>query len=274
MTAAAFPARAARPEGADALLDAARSALDAGRRAEARRELERAAALPLDAARLTRLIGLYESVPDYCLAADAGRRLVRRTGGASALILYADGAAYCGRRARAAAALEKAFAETSKPEDLDQIAYLFLYDGRPARSVAASDRYLRLTPGDLWHWARRARACAQAGDAAAARAALAREREFLKDPRALCRGLASPTAYDRARDGLVWPAAQDGFGTPELRRACRETSLAVVARALDDCAGRPAVLSHAGLIAGALGDDGLERRALSAAVAAGADDPD
>jgi len=273
----ARPARASLPD-SDALLAAAARDIRAGRRASAAEELARAAALTLDGKRLTRLAGLYEDLQDYCRSADAAERLVRlNPQDVGAQLVYADAAAYCGRRGPAAAALDRAFASAHDAPDLDQLAYLYLYNGQPAQSEAASDRYVRLVPGDLWHWMRRVRACAEAGDRRGAEEALARAAALVDaypTPalEAQYRRLREEAERDLAGWNLRWPAAA---GWAETVRAAHQAlarrALAQAERLDEDDA---AAQAHIGLIARALGDDARARACLERAVAGGSLEPD
>jgi len=272
-------AGAASP-GVDALLDSARREIAAGRRTEAAKLLAQAAPLAQDAGRLERVASLYEDLQDYCRSAEASRRLVElRPKSADALILYADAAAYCGSRADAAAALERAFALADDANAYDQLAYLFLYNGQPARSVAASDRYVRLVPGDLWHWMRRVRACAESGDRAGAASALARAAALVDAfpapaLAAQYRRLRETSQYDAASWNLRWSAPAEGGWLAATRAAHQALARRALAQARTLEPLEPEALAHIGLIARGLGDDAGAREALERAAAGGSANAD
>lgn len=123
-----------------------------------------------------------QSQGDYCRASDAAKaRAQAKPSSPAEWVHYADGAAYCGRREEALAALERAAGLRVNSVD-DLAAYLYMHLGEPQLSLRASDRFLSRFEGDAWHWLRRAQAAQALGDEAALADALRRASEQAARP--------------------------------------------------------------------------------------------
>lgn len=163
-----------------------------------------------------------QSLGDYCRASEEAKAWAdEEPRSPSAWVLYADGAAYCGRRDEALAALARM--DALRPGDADDVAaYLYMHLGEPRLSLRASDRYLRRRRGDVWHWLRRAQAAAAAGAEAPLREA--RERALEEAGRPGCEGV---------RDALRWNRA--GYIAARLEESLRPPAR-LAARRVIDCA--------------------------------------
>lgn len=164
-----------------------------------------------------------QDLGDFCGAADAAKAWAKSAPlNPAAWVLYAEGAAYCGRREEALEALRRAGRLRSGPAD-DVAAYLYMHLGEPKLSLRASDRYLARLEGDAWHWLRRAQAASALGDAAALSAA--RSRAVEEAARSGCKGVLEGIRWNRA--GYIAARLEDGLKAPAR----------IAARRAAECAG-------------------------------------
>ena len=251
--------------GPDYWLDRAAVEIKALESKKAIEALDRASVLTLDARQTQLLADLYEDVQENARAADAARRLVgmeAARGRPSAWILYADAAAYAGRRREAADAIAKTFELEPSLKDLDLGAYLALYLEDYRLSLAASDRYVRRDPGDVWHWMQRTKAAIGGRDRAAAEKSLAAVDRLLAGPGAEAlsgyRRLKEHDEYERVRWIVSWapsrPAADEEAWMGAARAALRERESRALARVEMAAADDPALLPSAAMLYSAIGD--------------------